>query len=106
MIERRWAERRFDRLPALATELVQLKVDLILVGEGLAIQAAKQATSTIPIAMFSSLDAVEQGFVASLAHPDANVMEVTLMNVDLSPKRLEIPEGDGAGKLSHDGPQL
>ena len=56
MIERRWAERRFDRLPALATELVQLKVDFILVREGLAIQAAKQATSTIPIVMFSSLE--------------------------------------------------
>ena len=51
VVEYRWAERRFARLPALATELVQRKVDVILVGDGAAIVAAKQATSTIPIVM-------------------------------------------------------
>ena len=71
MFEGRSAERRFERLPALATELVQRQVDLILVVDGLATMAAKQATSTIPIVMFSSVDAVGQGFVASLAHPGA-----------------------------------
>jgi putative ABC transport system substrate-binding protein len=90
VIERRWAERQFDRVPALATELVQLKVDLILVGDGAAIVAAKKATSTIPIVMMASLDAVDQGFVASLARPGGNVTGLTLMNSDLDPKRLEL----------------
>jgi putative ABC transport system substrate-binding protein len=90
VVERRWAERQFERLPALATELVQLKVDLILVGDGFATVAAKQATSTIPIVMFWSLDAVESGFVASLAHPGTNVTGLTAMTSDLNQKRLEI----------------
>jgi putative ABC transport system substrate-binding protein len=90
VIEHRSAERRFERLPALATELVQQKVDLILVGDGAAIVAAKQATSTIPIVMVSSVDAVAQGFVASLAHPGANVTGLTTMSADLEPKRLEL----------------
>ena len=90
VVERRWAERQFERLPALATELVQLKVDLILVGDGFATVAAKHATSTIPIVMFWSLDAVESGFVASLAHPGTNVTGLTAMTADLNQKRLEI----------------
>ena len=90
VIEHRWAERQFERLPALATELVQQQVDLILVGDGSAIVAAKQTTSTIPIVMFSSIDAVRQGFVASLAHPGANVTGLTTMNSDIIPKRLEL----------------
>src|SRR5262245_2566498 len=90
VIEHRWAEMRFERLPALATELVQQQVDLILVGDGAAIQAAKQTTSTIPIVMFFSVDAVRQGFVASLAHPGANVTGLTATNTDLSAKRLEL----------------
>jgi putative ABC transport system substrate-binding protein len=90
VMERRWGERRFERMPALATELVQLKVDLILVGDGAAIVAAKQATRTIPIVMLVSVDAVAQGFVASLAHPDANVTGTTMMTADLDPKRLEL----------------
>ena len=90
VFEPRWAEGRFERLPALVTELVQLKVDLILVWGGLEILAAKQVTGTIPIVMLSSLDAVEQGFVASLAHPGKNVTGVTTMTSDLNQKRLEL----------------
>jgi putative ABC transport system substrate-binding protein len=90
VVEYRWAEGRFERLPALATELVQLKVDLILVWDGFATVAAKQATSTIPIVMAFSLDAVELGFVASLAHPGTNVTGLTAMTTDLNQKRLEI----------------
>jgi putative ABC transport system substrate-binding protein len=90
VFEGRWAERRFERLPALATELVQLKVDLILVWDGFATIAAKQATSTIPIVMMISLDAVESGLVASLAHPGGNVTGMTTMNADLNQKRLEL----------------
>jgi putative tryptophan/tyrosine transport system substrate-binding protein len=89
-VEYRWAEGRLERLPTFATELVQLPVDLMLVGGGLELLAAKQATSTIPIVMLFSLDAVEQGFVASLAHPGANVTGVTTMTADLNRKRLEL----------------
>ncbi len=97
VVEYRWADRRFERLPALATELVQLKMDLILVGDGFATVAAKQATSTIPIVMFWSLDAVESGFVASLAHPGMNVTGLTAMTSDLNQKRLEILKETGLG---------
>jgi ABC-type uncharacterized transport system substrate-binding protein len=90
MVERRWAEGRLDRLPALATELVQLKVDLILANAGAEISAAKRATTTIPIVMASSLDAVEQGFVTSLARPGVNVTGVTSMASELSRKRLDL----------------
>src|SRR5215813_2536015 len=88
--EYRWAEGRFERLPALAADLVELKVDLILVWDGFATGAAKQATSTIPIVMAYSLDAVELGYVASLAHPGTNVTGLTAMTSDLNHKRLEI----------------
>jgi putative tryptophan/tyrosine transport system substrate-binding protein len=90
MVERRWAELQLDRLPALAAELVRLKVDLILAGAGGEILAAKTATKTIPIVMGSSLDAVEQGFVTSLARPGGNVTGVTSMTEELSGKRMEL----------------
>ena len=105
-VEFRWAEWRFERLPALATELVQLPVDLIAVGSGLELLAAKQATRTIPIVMVLALDAVEQGFVASLAQPGANVTGVTAMTADLQPEAPGAPEGTGPGQLSHGGPRV
>jgi putative ABC transport system substrate-binding protein len=89
-VEYRWAEWRFECLPTLATELVQRPVDLIAVGSGLELLAAKQATRTIPLVMVLPLDAVEQGFVASLAQPGANVTGVTAMTADLNQKRLEL----------------
>jgi putative ABC transport system substrate-binding protein len=90
VIERRWAERQFERLPALATELVQLKVDLIVAEASIEIAAAKKATTTIPIVMVTPFDAVETGLVASLAHPGANVTGMTSMTLDFDPKRLEL----------------
>jgi putative tryptophan/tyrosine transport system substrate-binding protein len=90
VVDYRWAEWRFERLPAIATELAQRPVDLIVVASGLELLAAKQATRTIPIVMMLSLDAVEQGFVASLAQPGANVTGVTTMTADLNQKRLEL----------------
>ena len=90
VIERRWAERQFERLPALATELVQLKVDLIVAAASLEIAAAKKATTTIPVVMLTPFDAVETGLVASLAHPGANVTGMTSMTLDFDPKRLEL----------------
>jgi putative ABC transport system substrate-binding protein len=90
VIERRWAERQFERLPALATELVQLKVDLIVAEASLEIAAAKKATTTIPVVMLTPFDAVETGLVASLAHPGENVTGMTSMTLDFDPKRLEL----------------
>jgi putative ABC transport system substrate-binding protein len=90
-IEYRWAEEgQYDRLPALATDLVGRKVDVILAGGGIpAALAAKSATSTIPI-IFSVGDPVELGLVASLARPGGNLTGVSTMVPEMTPKRLEL----------------
>jgi putative ABC transport system substrate-binding protein len=90
VMEERWADMRFERLPALATELVQLPVDLIVAAATLETVAAKEATSTIPIVMVNSLDAVKTGLVASLAHPGANVTGRTAVGWDREPMRLKL----------------
>jgi putative ABC transport system substrate-binding protein len=90
VMEARWADMRFERLPALATELVQLPVDLILAEASVETDAAKQATSTIPIVMAHSLDAVKAGLVASLAHPGANVTGLTALGLATEKQRLEL----------------
>ena len=69
VIEYRWAEGRYDRLPALAADLVGHKVDVIATGSLAGLQAAKSATSTIPVALFGGGDLVALGLVASLARP-------------------------------------
>src|SRR5438132_14260244 len=69
VIERRWAEGRLERLPALATELVQLKVDLIVAVASQETIAAKKAARTIPSVMMNPVDAVKTGSAASRAHP-------------------------------------
>jgi putative ABC transport system substrate-binding protein len=90
IIEFRYAEERFDRLPDLAGELVRLPVDIIVTGGNQAITAAKQATATIPIVMGTSGDALRSGFVGSLARPGGNVTGLTLQSPELSGKRLEL----------------
>src|SRR5204862_5111168 len=88
-IEYRWAEGSYDRLPALAADLVGRKVDVIVTG-GVSATAAKSTTSTIPIVFFGGADPVASGLVASLARPGGNVTGVTFIAVELGQKRLEL----------------
>ena len=89
-IEYRWAEGHYDRLPALAAELVGRKVDVIVTSSTPAIQAAKAATSTIPIVFFGGGDFVALGLVASLARPGGNLTGISIMSPELNPKRLDL----------------
>jgi ABC-type uncharacterized transport system substrate-binding protein len=89
-IESRWAEGKYDRLPGLAAELVRLKVDVIVTYGPPAIQAAKEATRTIPIVMAGIIDPVATGFVASLARPGGNITGLSLMAPELIGKQLQI----------------
>jgi putative ABC transport system substrate-binding protein len=88
-IEYRWAEARYDRLPALATDLVGRKVDVIAAPSIPAALAAKGATSTIPI-VFSVGDPVDLGLAASLAQPGGNLTGVSTMVPEMTPKRVEL----------------
>jgi ABC-type uncharacterized transport system substrate-binding protein len=90
-IESRFAENKPDRLPALADELVRLKVDVIVAGGTNDARAAKNATKAIPIVMTGiGIDPVEVGLVESLARPGGNVTGITNLSTELGGKRLEL----------------
>jgi len=90
-IEFRWAEGHYDRLPALATDLVSRKVDVVVTSGGVASAlAAKTASSTIPIVSVIGGDPVAAGLIASLARPGGNLTGVSFLTVELMPKRLEL----------------
>jgi ABC-type uncharacterized transport system substrate-binding protein len=88
--ETRFADGRTDRLPTLANDLAQAKVDVIVTTTAPAVRAAMEATTAIPVVMGGVDDAVEQGFVASLANPGGNVTGASWLNVQLTAKRLDL----------------
>jgi putative ABC transport system substrate-binding protein len=90
VIEHRWAEGRLERLPKLAADLVRLKVDIIVALSAPAAQAAKQATTTIPIVMVGVGDPVEARLVANLSRPGGNITGSSSLAGELSAKRLEL----------------
>jgi putative ABC transport system substrate-binding protein len=117
-IDYRWSQSQNDRLPALAADLVRRKVTVIVTSSILATQAAKAATTTIPVVFYTGTSPAADGLVASLNRPGGNLTGVTGLNVELGPKRLELlhelvpaatiipvlvnPTGRNAGALSND----
>jgi putative ABC transport system substrate-binding protein len=90
IIEWRWADGKIANLPALAAELVRLKVDVIVTAGPQVTHAAKEATSTIPIVMAFDNDPVGSGHVASLARPGKNITGLSTLSPELSGKQLEL----------------
>jgi putative ABC transport system substrate-binding protein len=88
--EIRAAEGKFERFPAIVTELLRLRVDLILAPTTVAARAAKKATSTVPIVIVVTADAVQSGLIESLARPGGNITGLTLMTRETQAKQLEI----------------
>ena len=90
IIEYREAQGKYERLPGLAAEMVQMKVDVIVAAAPNAVQAARQATTTIPIVMVRTADPVGVGFVASLSRPGRNITGLSSINVEVMSKYLEL----------------
>ena len=90
VIEWRFADGKFERLPGLAAELVEAKVEVIVTHSTPGTQAAQRATSTIPIVSAASSDPVARGFAASLARPGGNITGLSLITIDVTPKHIEL----------------
>jgi putative ABC transport system substrate-binding protein len=89
-VERRFASRRYERLPALASELVALKPDVIVAESTQALIALQQATTTIPVVMVLPGDPLTSGLIKSLSHPGGNITGTSLMSSDLGSKRIQL----------------
>lgn len=90
LIERRWGDGHYERLPGLAAELVRLNVDLILATSSPAVGAAQKATGTIPIVMGNADDPVESGFIQSLARPGGNITGLASIRSEIVPKHVQL----------------
>jgi len=90
VVEWRYADGKLDRLPALAADLVRLKVDIIVTGGSGSTRPANEATNTIPIVMTQDPDPVGNGYIASLARPGGNITGLSTLAPELSGKRLEL----------------
>ena len=100
VIEFRWAEEWYDRLPQLVRELIAARVDLLVTHGTPGTRAARQATSTIPIVMAISGDAVATGLISNLARPEANITGSTFFLPELNAKRLEVLK-EASPNMSH-----
>lgn len=89
-LEIRYSEGKPERLPALAAELVQANIDVLVVWAAQAVDAARRATGTIPIVITGVGDALGAGYITSLAHPGGNITGITLAATDQSTKRLQL----------------
>jgi putative ABC transport system substrate-binding protein len=89
-IEWRFADGKYERLPGLAAELVQLKIDVLVTHGDVATPAAKRATSKIPIVMAANIDPVGAGLIASLARPGGNITGMSITAIEVQPKQLEL----------------
>jgi putative ABC transport system substrate-binding protein len=111
LIEYRYLEGKRDHIPSVVAELVQFKVDVLILGAPPVIRAAKQTTKTIPIVIVTTTDPVAAGYVDSLARPGGNITGLTRLTRDLSGKRLEllkevVPGMSRVGLLLVTGPDV